>query len=615
MTAVEDPAPPHGTTVPRLAHRNEEKPMPAPYPSSGQPLQQRSGMPTERYTAYPPLDLPDRSWPAKTLTRAPQWCAVDLRDGNQALAVPMDLARKRKLFELQVRMGFKEIEVGFPAASRTDFDFIRLLIEEDLIPDDVAIQVIMPAREEHIRRTFDSLAGARHAVAHLYHSTSCLQREVVFGMDQAQIKDLAVRSTRLCKKLAEESGNPGIRYEYSPESFTGTELDFALEISNAVADVWDPDPEHKMILNLPATVELSTPNIYADQIEWMHRHLDRRDSLILSIHPHNDRGTAVAAAELACLAGAERIEGCLFGNGERTGNVDLVTLGLNLFTQGVDPMIDYSDLPGIAATVAHCNRLPVHPRHPYGGELVHTAFSGSHQDAIKKGFEALERTAATTGTPLSQLPWAVPYLPIDPKDIGRDYEAVIRVNSQSGKAGSSYLLKTEYHLDLPRPLQAEFAGIIQEHTDGADGELTAREVWSVFRTTYLEATRPLHLVDHTPQPTDDGTRHALTCTLLADGATVTLHGTGPGLADALLAGLPSLPPADGFDYAGLTVGDVHQHPLPAEDGRSPQAVAYVRIDHHQRSTWGAAIRADSGTATLHAVLSAVNRLHAHNSAD
>ncbi|MFI7090124.1 2-isopropylmalate synthase [Streptomyces lydicus] len=589
--------------------------MPAPYPSSGQPLQQRSGMPTERYTAYPPLDLPDRSWPAKTLTRAPQWCAVDLRDGNQALAVPMDLARKRKLFELQVRMGFKEIEVGFPAASRTDFDFIRLLIEEDLIPDDVAIQVIMPAREEHIRRTFDSLAGARHAVAHLYHSTSCLQREVVFGMDQAQIKDLAVRSTRLCKKLAEESGNPGIRYEYSPESFTGTELDFALEISNAVADVWDPDPEHKMILNLPATVELSTPNIYADQIEWMHRHLDRRDSLILSLHPHNDRGTAVAAAELACLAGAERIEGCLFGNGERTGNVDLVTLGLNLFTQGVDPMIDYSDLPGIAATVAHCNGLPVHPRHPYGGELVHTAFSGSHQDAIKKGFEALERTAATTGTPLSQLPWAVPYLPIDPKDIGRDYEAVIRVNSQSGKAGSSYLLKTEYHLDLPRPLQAEFAGIIQEHTDGADGELTAREVWSVFRTTYLEATRPLHLVDHTPQPTDDGSRHALTCTLLADGNTVTLHGTGPGPADALLASLPSLPPTDGFDYAGLTVGDVHQHLLPAEDGRSPQAVAYVRIDQHQRSTWGAAIRADSGTATLHAVLSAVNRLHAHNSDD
>ncbi|MEE4418120.1 2-isopropylmalate synthase [Streptomyces sp. DSM 41528] len=587
--------------------------MPASHPLTGQPLQQPSGMPIRRYTAYPRVDLPDRSWPAASLTRAPQWCAVDLRDGNQALAVPMDLARKRKLFELQVRMGFKEIEVGFPAASKTDFDFIRLLIEEDLIPDDVAIQVIMPAREELIHRTFESLAGAHRAIAHLYNSTSCLQREVVFGMDRAQIKDLAVRSTRLCKKLTEDLGIPGIRYEYTPESFTGTELDFALEISDAVAEVWDPSPDHKMILNLPATVEMSTPNIYADQIEWMHRHLDRRDSLILSIHPHNDRGTAVAAAELACMAGAERIEGCLFGNGERTGNVDLVTLGLNLFTQGVDPEIDYSDLAEVAATVEYCNRLPVHPRHPYGGELVHSAFSGSHQDAIKKGFEALEHRAAGTGTPLDQLPWAVPYLPIDPKDIGRDYEAVIRVNSQSGKAGSAYLLKTACHLDLPRPLQAEFARIIQEHTDGTEGELSADEVWSVFRRTYLEATRPLALLDHTAASSDDGATRSLTCTLLTGtGDTLTLDGTGTALADALLHGLATLAHPDTLDPTTLVLGELTQHPLPPDGDQAPRFAAYARLDHHQRSAWGAGVAPDATTATLQAVLSAVNRLSAES---
>ncbi|GAB7035681.1 2-isopropylmalate synthase [Streptomyces platensis] len=587
--------------------------MPASLPAPGQPRQQPSGMRTERYTAYPRVDLPDRTWPAASLTRAPQWCAVDLRDGNQALAVPMDLARKRKLFELQVRMGFKEIEVGFPAASKTDFDFIRLLIEEDLIPDDVAIQVIMPAREELIHRTFASLAGARHAIAHLYNSTSCLQREVVFGMDRAQIKDLAVRSTRLCKKLTEDLGIPGIRYEYTPESFTGTELDFALEISNAVTDVWDPSPDHTMILNLPATVEMSTPNVYADQIEWMHRHLDRRDSLVLSIHPHNDRGTAVAAAELACMAGAERIEGCLFGNGERTGNVDLVTLGLNLFTQGVDPMIDYSDLAEVAATVEYCNRLPVHPRHPYGGELVHTAFSGSHQDAIKKGFEALEHRARTTGTPLARLPWAVPYLPIDPKDIGRDYEAVIRVNSQSGKAGSAYLLKTAFHLDLPRPLQAEFARIIQEHTDGTEGELSADEVWSAFRRTYLDATRPLRLLDHTARSSDDGATRSLTCTLLTGtDDPLTLHGSGTELADALLHGLTTLPPSEALDPTALSLGELTRHPLPPDGDQAPRCAAYARLDHHQRSAWGAAIAPDTTTAVLQAVLSAVNRLSAES---
>lgn len=564
-------------------------------------LRQRpSGMPTERYSAYPAVDLPDRTWPAKALTSAPQWCAVDLRDGNQALAVPMDIARKQRLFELQVAMGFKEIEVGFPAASQTDFDFVRLLIEEDLIPDDVAIQVIMPAREELIHRTFESLHGVRHAIVHLYHSTSCLQREVVFGMSREQVKDLAVRCTELSVKLALDMGSSDLQYEYTPESFTGTELDFALEISNAVASVWSPTPEQQMILNLPATVEMSMPNVYADQIEWMHRNLDRRDALVLSVHPHNDRGTAVAAAELACLAGAERIEGCLFGNGERTGNVDLVTLGLNLFTQGIDPMIDYSDLGTVAATVEHCNRMPIHPRHPYGGELVHTAFSGSHQDAIKKGFEALERKAAEAGRPPAEIPWAVPYLPIDPQDIGRDYEAVIRVNSQSGKAGPAYLLKSEYDLDLPRPLQAEFAGLIQWHTDASGDEIDAQTIWSVFEREYLRADKPLELVDHDLGRSGADGGRSLTCTMSVDGVPRTLTGTGNGPVNALLDCLGSA----GFE--GYEVSHFTQHALAG--GSDTLVAAYAYIVRDGWATWGAAIDCDLGTASLKAVLSGVNRL-------
>ncbi|MEV7068004.1 2-isopropylmalate synthase [Streptomyces collinus] len=567
---------------------------------SDQLRQLPSGMPTWRYDLYPPVVLPDRAWPGRTLDRAPMWCAVDLRDGNQALPVPMDLDRKRQLFDLQVGMGFKEIEVGFPAASKTDFDFVRLLIEEDLVPDDVAIQVIMPAREELIRRTYESLRGVRRAVVHLYHSTSCLQREVVFGMTRDQVRDLAVRSTELAVKLALDMSDSCIQYEYTPESFTGTELDFALEISNAVASVWGPGPDAKMILNLPATVEMSTPNVYADQIEFLHRNLERRKDLVLSIHPHNDRGTAVAAAELACLAGAERIEGCLFGNGERTGNVDLVTLGLNLFTQGVDPMIDFSDLGSVAATVEHCNRLPVHPRHPYAGELVHTAFSGSHQDAVKKGFESMERQAAVAGKPVSEVPWAVPYLPIDPRDIGRDYEAVIRVNSQSGKAGAAYLLRSEYHLDLPRPLQIEFAGTIQQHTDATGEELSVQQIWTVFEREYLRADAPIELLDHRIGTADGDGSTSLECTVSLSGEPRSLRGRGEATPGALL---------DGLVHAGLTGYELRhfaQHSLTSVDGS--RFAAYVQVAHQGRTTWGVGIDTDPDTAALRAVVGGVNRL-------
>ncbi|MGP4004683.1 2-isopropylmalate synthase [Streptomyces sp. 8N706] len=573
--------------------------MPLTSTTPAQRRRQPSGMPTWKYRTYPPVELPDRTWPDRVITEAPQWCAVDLRDGNQALAQPMDLERKRRLFDLQVRMGFKEIEVGFPAASQTDFDFVRTLIEEDLIPDDVAIQVITPAREELIRRTFESLRGARHVIAHLYNSTSCLQREVVFGMDRAQILDLAVRGTQMCAKLAEELAGSYVQYEYTPESFTGTELDFALEISNAVTQAWGPTPEHKMILNLPATVEMSTPNIFADQIEWMHRNLDRRDSLVLSLHPHNDRGSAVAAAELACAAGAERVEGCLFGNGERTGNVDLVTLGLNLFTQGIDPMIDFSDLEAIAKTVSHCNRLPVHPRHPYAGELVHSAFSGSHQDAIKKGFEARERKARA-GQDVWRTPWEVPYLPIDPKDIGRDYEAVIRINSQSGKAGSAYLLKSEYQLDLPRPLQAEFAGVVQRHTDDGGVELSSEAIWAIFRREYLEAREPIALLGHELTTSRDGEGRDIECTLRLGDDVVVARGSGNGPVDALLDCLASA------GHPGFLVRGFTQHALTS--GSDTRVAAYAYIGRGGESVWGAAVDFDLGTASLQAVLSGINRL-------
>src|SRR5262247_1257382 len=442
-------------------------------------------MPFHLYRPFTPIPLPDRTWPSRVITRAPRWCSVDLRDGNQALIDPMDPERKRTMFDLLVRCGFKEIEVGFPAASQPDFDFVRQLVEEDRIPDDVIIQVLTQARPELIERTFESLRGAPRAVVHLYNSTSTLQRRVVFGLDRAGIVGIAVRAARRCRELARTLPGPDVGFQYSPESFTGTELDFAVEICEAVMDVWEPSAARPVILNLPATVEMATPNVYADQIEWFLRTIRDRQSVVLSLHPHNDRGTAVAAAELAVMAGADRVEGTLFGNGERTGNVDIMTLALNLFSQGIDPGLVITDIDEIVRTVEHCNQLPVHQRHPYAGELVYTAFSGSHQDAIKKGFEALAKRNDTL--------WEVPYLPIDPKDLGRNYEAVIRVNSQSGKGGVAYVMKTEHSLDLPRRLQIEFSGVVQQHTDTAGGEVAPEALWEFFRTEYLDRTTPLRL--------------------------------------------------------------------------------------------------------------------------
>src|SRR5690606_3330968 len=451
--------------------------------------QRPSRMPYHRYRPYQevlPVRLPDRTWPERVLTRAPRWCAVDLRDGNQALIDPMSPERKRRMFQLLVRMGYKEIEVGFPAASQTDYEFVRQLIEQDMIPEDVTIQVLTQCREHLIDRTFEALRGARRAIVHFYNSTSVLQRRVVFGLDKDGITDIATTGARLCQKYAEiHTPDTDIYYEYSPESYTGTELEYALEICSRVMDVLEPTPDRPLIVNLPATVEMATPNVYADSIEWMHRHLPRRDSVVLSLHPHNDRGTAVAAAELGLLAGADRVEGCLFGNGERTGNVDIVTLGMNLFSQGIDPQIDFLDIDEIKRTVEYCNQLPVPERHPYVGDLVYTSFSGSHQDAIKKGFEALARDAAAAGTPVDQYEWGVPYLPIDPKDVGRSYEAVIRVNSQSGKGGVAYIMKEERHLDLPRRLQIELSGVIQRHTDTVGGEVSPEQMWNIFAGEYL----------------------------------------------------------------------------------------------------------------------------------
>src|SRR5215207_157312 len=452
-----------------------------------------STMPIQKYSAFTPIDLPDRAWPVTTITEAPLWCSVDLRDGNQALIDPMTPPRKRRMFNLLVGMGYKEIEVGFPAASQTDYDFVRQLIEQDLIPDDVTIQVLVQCREHLIDRTFDSIRGAKRAIVHFYNSTSTLQRRVVFGLDRDGITDIATQGARMCQKYAQiHTPDTDILYEYSPESYTGTELDYALEICSAVIDVIDPTPDRPLIINLPATVEMATPNVYADSIEWMHRHLPRRDSVILSLHPHNDRGTAVAAAELGVLAGADRVEGCLFGNGERTGNVDLVTLGLNIFSQGIDPMINFSDIDDIKRAVEYCNQLPVHERHPYVGDLVYTAFSGSHQDAIKKGLAALQDDASEAGVEVDKFTWGVPYLPIDPKDLGRTYEAVIRVNSQSGKGGVAYVMKSEHHFELPRRLQIEFSGVIQRYTDDGGGEVAPAAMWDIFSSEYL--------VDHQIDP-------------------------------------------------------------------------------------------------------------------
>ncbi|MFZ0158978.1 MAG: 2-isopropylmalate synthase [Kineosporiaceae bacterium] len=578
-------------------------------------VQQPSGMPIHRYLPFQQqiqVHLPDRTWPTKTITRAPQWCAVDLRDGNQALIDPMSPERKRRMFELLVRMGYKEIEVGFPSASQTDFDFVRQLIEDDVIPDDVVIQVLTQARDHLIERTYDSIRGAKQAIVHLYNSTSVLQRRVVFGVDQDGIVDIALEGARLCMKLGDQALSEGTKvfFEYSPESYTGTELDFAARISNAVIEVFEPAPDRKVIVNLPATVEMATPNVYADSIEWMHRHLAHRENVMLSLHPHNDRGTAVAAAELGFMAGADRIEGCLFGNGERTGNVCLVTLGLNLFSQGIEPMIDFSDIDEIRRTVEYCNQLKVPERHPYGGDLVYTAFSGSHQDAIKKGFETLQRDADAVGKDVHDLVWAVPYLPIDPKDLGRSYEAVIRVNSQSGKGGVAYLMKHEYSLDLPRRLQIEFSQVVQRHTDDAGGEVAPAELWRVFSDEYLPADPSAHL---TPwgrfrvrgmrvTSTDDGRDHLSVDVEdheRADGDQVVhLEADANGPIAAFVEAIATL----GVDVRVL---DYTEHAMSA--GGDATAAAFVECAVGERVLWGVGIDPNIVRASLKAIVSAVNR--------
>jgi 2-isopropylmalate synthase len=565
------------------------------------PAQSPSGMPVHRYRSYHDqivVDLPDRTWPSRRVEAAPQWCAVDLRDGNQALIDPMNRERKRRMFDLLVRMGYKQIEVGFPAASQTEFDFVRELIESDLIPDDVVIQVLTQCRDHLIERTFESLRGARRAIVHLYNSTSILQRRVVFGLDRAGITDIATTGARTALKYAEAiTSDTEIYWEYSPESYTGTELEYAVEVCDAVADVLDPTPDRKMIVNLPATVEMASPNVYADSIEWMHRNLSRRGSLILSLHPHNDRGTAVAAAELGVQAGADRVEGCLFGNGERTGNVCLVTLGMNLFSQGIDPQIDFSDIDTIRRTVEHCNQLPVAERHPWGGDLVYTAFSGSHQDAIKKGFEVLEREAKEAGTAIEDFTWEVPYLPIDPKDVGRTYEAVIRVNSQSGKGGVAYIMKAEHNFDLPRRLQIEFSGVIQAVTDGEGGEVEPDRMGELFRAEYLDRDAPLALNSvHTSSAA--GERDVLEVGVYVHGERRTLRGSGDGPIDAFVDALRRV----GHEVVVL---DYAEHALSA--GADAKAAAYVECSIGGNVYWGVGIDPNIVTASLRAVVSAVNR--------
>ena len=579
-----------------------------PAPRSERNPQQPSGMPVHRYRPFHEqitVDLPDRTWPDRRITQAPRWCAVDLRDGNQALIEPMNAARKLEMFELLVDMGFKEIEVGFPSASQTDYDFVRMLIEEGRIPDDVVIQVLTQAREHLIERTYEAIAGAKQAIVHLYNSTSVLQREVVFRSDEDGIADIAVSGARFCRKYEELIPDTEVLYEYSPESYTGTELEYAVRVCNAVLEVLEPTPDRPVIINLPATVEMATPNVYADSIEWMSRHLHHRESVVLSLHPHNDRGTAVAAAELGYLAGADRIEGCLFGNGERTGNVDLVTLGMNLFSQGVDPQIDFSDIDRIRRTVERCNQMPVHERHPYGGDLVFTAFSGSHQDAIKKGLDAMEAKAARTGRSVDEVEWAVPYLPIDPKDVGRSYEAIIRVNSQSGKGGISYLLKSEKDLDLPRRLQIEFSQVVQRHTDQHGTEVTADDLWSIFSDEYLPALPggPLEpwgrfALRGTRATSTEGGQDTLEVDVVDRGVPTTLRGTGNGPVAAFVAALRTT----GVDVAVL---DYAEHALSA--GGDATAAAYVECAIGDDILWGVGIDPSITTASLKAIVSAVNR--------
>lgn len=558
-------------------------------------------MAKHRYSSFIPIKLDDRTWPSKTMKEAPKWCSVDLRDGNQALIDPMDVPRKLAMFSLLIKMGYKEIEVGFPSASQTDFDFVRKIIEDGLIPDDVTIQVLTQARDALIRRTYESLVGAKSAVVHLYNSTSTLQRRVVFGQDKEGIKKIAVDGAKLCKELVSTLPDTKISFEYSPESYTGTELEFALEVCNAVNDIWQPTPTHKSIINLPATVEMATPNVYADSIEWMGRNLKYRDSVVLSLHPHNDRGTGVAAAELGYLAGADRIEGTLFGNGERTGNVCLVTLGLNLLSHGIDPMIDFSDIPEIRRTVEYVNQLRVPERHPYGGDLVFTAFSGSHQDAIKKGFEHLEKDAKAAGKQVDDFTWAVPYLPIDPKDIGRSYEAVIRVNSQSGKGGVAYVMKSEHQLDLPRRLQIEFSHVIQSHTDDQGGEVFPDQMWKIFVDEYLPSEDNKwgrFRFTSLNQSSSAGKDVELSVDLLDNQKQITLSGSGNGPISAFCNVMQSY----GVD---IQVADYYEHAMSA--GGDASAAAYLECTVNGGTYWGVGIDPSTTTASLKAVISAVNR--------
>ena len=577
-----------------------------PIPEGQHPynLQRTSSMPVHRYTPFTPIDLPDRTWPSTVITKAPLWCAVDLRDGNQALIDPMTPDRKRRMFDLLVTMGYKEIEVGFPAASQTDFDFVREIIEQDAIPDDVRIQVLTQARPELIARTFEAIEGSHSAVLHLYNSTSTLQRRVVFGQDRAGIMRIATDGAEEVARWADKYPQTDWRFEYSPESYTGTELEYALQVCNSVSSVWQPTPDHPMIVNLPATVEMATPNVYADSIEWMHRNLERRDGIVLSLHPHNDRGTAVAAAELGFMAGADRIEGCLFGNGERTGNVCLVTLGLNVFSQGVDPQIDFSDIDEIRRTVEYCNQLNVPERHPYGGDLVYTAFSGSHQDAINKGFDHLKRDATSAGVPVDDFTWQVPYLPIDPKDVGRSYEAVIRVNSQSGKGGVAYIMKTEHGLEMPRRLQIEFSKVVQQRTDSEGGEVGPAEMWQIFSTEYLNRTEPVQFLRaqiQTPVDAPEGV-DTLAARVVAGGQEQVLTGTGNGPVAAFADILHQI----GYD---IRVLDYVEHALSA--GGDAQAAAYLECVVGDQVLWGVGVDSSITRASLKAMVSAINRAAAH----
>ncbi len=570
--------------------------------------QKPSSMPVHRYKPFHEqikFELPDRTWPTKRIEKTPRWCAVDLRDGNQALIDPMSPERKLKMFQLLVRMGYKEIEVGFPSASQTDFDFVRVLINDAHIPDDVTIQVLTQARDHLIERTYESLVGAKNVIVHFYNSTSVLQRRVVFNQDKDGIKKIALDAAKKCKSLEHMLPGTNVYYEYSPESYPGTELEYALEVCNAVIEEIDPTPDRKMVINLPATVEMTTPNVYADSIEWMSRRLAKRESVILSLHPHNDRGTAIAAAELGYMAGADRIEGCLFGNGERTGNVDLVTLGLNLFSQGIDPQIDFGDIDEIKRTVEYCNQLPVAERSPYGGDLVYTAFSGSHQDAIKKGFEAMQKTATEAGKNISELEWAVPYLPIDPMDVGRSYEAVIRVNSQSGKGGVAYLLKSDHSLDLPRKLQIEFSRVVQGLTDSEGGEVSSEKLWEIFQDEYLPAPIEkselkwgrFELKRMKTESEMDG-EVKLQIVLRDGGKEVEASGTGNGPISAFLAILG----AQGVETRLL---DYIEHTMSA--GGDAQAASYIELDVAGKTLWGVGIDSDIATSSLKAVISGVNR--------